>query len=108
MAIKSKKIYPNTTSCAKKVFKIGHKNPKANQVAKGLISAFTLELLAELTDEDPVLGKLKRTRQKDDFKAFKRVDANLAQIYPISSIPHDGILLVDNRIAIPSCLRKAI
>ena len=108
MAIKTKKIYPNNTSCAKKVFKIDHENPKANQVAKGLISAFTPELLAELTDEDPVLGKLKRARQKDDFKAFKKVDANLAQFYPISSISHEGILLVDNRIAIPSCLRKAI
>ena len=108
VAIKSKKIYPNTTSCARKVFKIDHKNPKANQIAKGLISAFTPELLAELTDEDPVLGKLKRARQKDDFKAFKKVDANLAQFYPISSISHEGILLVDNRIAIPSCLRKAI
>ena len=108
VAIKSKKIYPNTTSCAKRVFKIDEENPKANQVAKGLISAFTPELLAELTDEDPVLGKLKRARQKDDFKAFKKVDANLAQFYPISSISHEGILLVDNRIAIPSSLRKAI
>ena len=103
---KNKIIYPNTTSCARTVFKTDPENPKASQFAKGLATAFTPKILAKLTDEDLVLGKLKRARQKDDFKAFKKVDANLAQFYPISSVSQEGILLVDNKIVIHKCLKN--
>ena len=52
-------IVPNTTSCAKRVFKISEENPDGNKIAKGLASVFTPGIIAELTDEDKTLLKLK-------------------------------------------------
>ena len=99
---------PNTTECAKKVFNIDAENPEGKKIAKGLTSIFTPDTLSELTDEDPILGKLKRACKNQDFKAFKKADPKLAQFYNISSVSREGILLVDNRIAIPQGLRSAV
>ena len=94
-------VYPNKTNCAKRVFKIEDENPYGNQIAKGTASIFTPATLAELTDEDELLSKLKKARIANDFAAFKRVDRGLAQFYSLSSVSEEGLLLVDNRIAIP-------
>ena len=101
-------VKPNTTECAKKVFNIDAENPDGKKIAKGLTIIFTPDTLSELTDEDPILGKLKRACRNQDFKVFKKADPKLAQFYSISSVSREGILLVDNRIAIPEGLRKAV
>ena len=67
-------IIPNTTTCAKRVFKISENNPDGNKIAKGLASVFTQGIIAELTDEDKTLSKLKRARIANDYNAFKKVD----------------------------------
>ena len=101
-------VYPNKTNCAKRVFKIEDDNQYGTQIARGMASIFTPATLAELTDEDELLSKLKKARIANDFAAFKRVDRGLAQFYPMTSVTDEGLLLVDNRIAIPEGFRKPI
>ena len=90
---KSVNIVPNTTACAKRVFKISENNPDGNKIAKGLASVFTPGIIAELTDEDKTLSKLKRARVANDYNAFKKVDPSFAQFYNISSVSEEGLLL---------------
>ena len=90
------------------MFKISEENPDGNKIAKGLASVFTPGIIAELTDEDKTLLKLKRARIANDYNAFKKVDPSFAQFYNISLVSEEGLLLIDNRIAIPEGLRKPI
>ena len=106
VAIKTKKIYPNTTSCAKNFLKLDPGNPKASQFAKCLVSAFTPKILADFTDEYPVLGKLKRARQNGRLQSFQKGRRESCPFFPISSISKEGILLVDDRSAIPELPNK--
>ena len=68
-------VMPNSTACAKRVFSIQEDNPNGKTIARGFCHLFTPNIMADLTDEDKVLGKLKKARRADDFKAFKRVDS---------------------------------
>ena len=79
---------------------------KEDTVARGLRQLFTPGLLEELTAEDPILSQLCKAVKNRDYERFCQVDKNLSHFYHMSS-EQNGILIVDNKIAIPTKLRQA-
>ena len=74
----------------------------------GFAHFFTPSIIEELKEEDKILEKLEKARSADDFTAFKRVHFSLAQFYSFASMYDEGLLLVDNRIAISEVFRKVV
>ena len=77
-----------------------------NTVARGLPQLFTPGLLEELTAEDPILSQIWKAVENRAYEKFCQVDENLSHFYPMAS-EQRGILIVDNKIAIPTKLRQA-
>ena len=64
-------------------------------------------MLSELTDEEPSLRLIKRALINKDYEGFCRIDAYLKSFWQCAAVV-DGCVVMDNRIAIPSCLRKPL
>ena len=75
-------------------------------MSRGLPQLFSPGLLEELTAEDPILSQLCKAVKNRDYDKFCQVDKNLSHFYNMAS-EQMGILIVDNKIAIPSKLRQA-
>ena len=95
------KVIPNLTSCAKRVFKLDQDAPHSKQYARGLPEIFNLENLAELTNEDKTLSKLITAVKANNFEAFRAVGKGLGQFFYLAQATDEGVLLIDNRIAVP-------
>ena len=70
-------------------------------VNKGIPHLFTTNLLEEITQDDPILSRLCVAVKNKDNKKFASMDKKLAHFYQMA-IEKDGILIIDNRPAIPT------
>ena len=73
----------------------------------GLVGFLDSEVLAELTDEDPSLCLMKRALINRNYEGFCRIDPYIKSFWHCAAVV-DGCVIVDNRIAIPMCLRKPL
>ena len=73
----------------------------------GLVGFLDSDVLSELTDENPSLRMMKRALTNRDYEGFCRIDAYLKSFRHCAAVV-DGCVVVDNRISIPSCLRKPL
>ena len=86
---------------------------KAPVVAKdqksitGLVGILDSDVLSELTDEDASLYLMKRAIVNRDYEGFCRIDPYIKSFWHCAAVV-DGCVVVDNRIAIPMCLRKPL
>ena len=65
------------------------------------------DLLGELTTEDCELGQLRKHILAKNREGFQRLGSYMANFWDDASVINDCIIM-DNRIAIPTCLRKAV
>ena len=96
---------PSLHNCVQEVFAIGHL-PEDHTLVRGLPQLFNVSILRELTAEDPLLSILVKAARNKDYDKFAGAGKNLGQFYQLAK-DEDGILLIDNRIAIPEKLRNA-
>ena len=61
----------------------------------------------ELTDRDVELGKMKKYWLAKDFNSFKKIAPGIKQYYKLMAV-QKGVVLEDNRIAVPTDLRQAV
>ena len=73
----------------------------------GLVGILDSDVLSELTDEDPSLRLMKRALINRDYEGFCRIDSYLKSFWRCAVVV-GGCVVVDNRIAIPICLRKPL
>ena len=67
-----------------------------------------METLVELTNEDKTLASLIKAVRNNDFEAFRKTGKGLSQYYYMAQVTEEGVLLIDNRIAVPESLRNAV
>ena len=68
---------------------------------------FDVDLLGELTGEDPFLGPMRTAIINKDVQSFNKLGAYMAQIWTNAAVVNNCVLL-DNNLAIPEQLRSAI
>ena len=73
----------------------------------GLVGILDSDVLSELTDGDPSLCLMKRALINRDYEEFCRIDPYIKSFWHCAAVV-DGCVIVDNRIAIPMCLRKPL
>ena len=73
----------------------------------GLVGILDSDVLSELTDEDASLCLMKRAIINRDYEGFCRIDSYIKSFWHCAAVV-DGCIVVDNRIAIPMCLRKPL
>ena len=73
----------------------------------GLVSIPVSDALSKFTDEEPSLRLMKRALINRVYEGFCRTDAYLKSFWHCAAVV-DGYVVVDNRIAIPTCLRKSL
>ena len=73
----------------------------------GLHYILDADLLGELTTEDSQLGQLRKHILAKDREGFLRLGSYMANFWDDASVINDCII-IDNRVAIPTCLRKAV
>ena len=72
-----------------------------------LVGILDSDVLSELTDGDPSLRLMKRALINRNYERFCRIDSYLKSFWPCAAVV-DGCVVIDNRIAIPTCLRKLL
>ena len=75
--------------------------------ATGLHNILDADLQGELTTEDSHLGQLRKHIFAKDREGFLRLGSYMANFWDDASVIND-CFIIDNRIAIPTCLRKAV
>ena len=95
-------------NCICRVFNLEKKGEGNEPTIKGLPHLFCTETLSQLTEEDKQLGPMKTALENKNFDAFKRISPGLQQFFHHSYVSKQGIVVVDSRIAVPSCLRQAV
>ena len=73
----------------------------------GLHNILDTDLLGELTTEDSQLGQLRKHILAKDREGFLRLGSYMANFWDDASVINDCII-IDNKVAIPTCLRKAV
>ena len=73
----------------------------------GLVGILDSNVLSEFTDEDSCLRLMKRALINRDYEGFCRIASYLKSFWHCAAVV-DGCVVVDNRIAIPNCLRKQL
>ena len=73
----------------------------------GLVGILDSDVLSELTDEDASLSLMKRAIINRDYEGFCRIASYIKSFWHCAAVV-DGCVVVDNRIAIPMCLRKPL
>ena len=73
----------------------------------GLSDLLDAGLLGELTTEVSKLGPLRKCILAKDSEGFKRLWNYIARFWQESAVINDCVI-IDNRVAIPFCLRKAV
>ena len=82
-------------------------NTNKKSFTTGLHNILDAYLLGELTMEDSQLGQLRKHILAKDREGFLRLGSYMANFWDDASVINDCIIL-DNRVAIPTCLRKAV
>ena len=72
----------------------------------GLTGFLDADILSELVDEDPTYCLMKQAILSKDYDAFSRIDPCIKSFWNAAAIV-DGCIIIDDRIALPSCLQKA-
>ena len=72
----------------------------------GLVGILDAEILTELTDEDVTLRLMKTAIRNRDYEGFARIDPYIKTFWDSAALV-DGCLIIDDRVAIPSCLQRA-
>ena len=73
----------------------------------GLPGLFDVDLLGELTGEDPFLGPMRAAIINKDVQSFNKLGAYMAQFWTKAAVVNNCVL-IDNKLAIPEQLRSAI
>ena len=73
----------------------------------GLVGILDFDVMSELTDEDTSLCLMKRALINRDYEGFCRTDPYIKSFWHCAAVV-DGCIVVENRIAIPMCLRKPL
>ena len=73
----------------------------------GLPGLFDVDLLGELTGEDPFLGPMRTAIINKDVQSFNKLGAYMAQFWTKAAVVNNCVL-IDNKLAIPEQLRSAI
>ena len=73
----------------------------------GLVEILDAEILSELTDEDATLRLMKMTIRNRDYERFARIDPYIKTFWDMAAVV-DGCIIINDRIAIPSCLQRAV
>ena len=88
--------------CVGNVFALNAESREEKDTLCGLPHLFSPYLLVELIAEDKELSALKSAAENRDFTAFRAVGKQFQQFYSVTYVTTSGILVVDNRIAVPS------
>ena len=72
----------------------------------GLVGLLDSDVLSQFMDEDSSLCLMKRALDRD-YEGFCRIDPYIKSFWHCAAVV-DGRVVVDNRIAIPMCLRKPL
>ena len=80
--------------------------PEDSPIRRGLPQLFNPYILRELTAEDPVLNQMCTAAKEGNYEKFAAADKNMGHFFQLAK-DEDGILIIDNRLAIPSKLRNA-
>ena len=78
-----------------------------NFFTTGIHKILDADLLGELTTEDSQLGQLRKHILAKDREGFLRLGSYMANFWDDASVISDCII-IDNRVAIPTCVRKAV
>ena len=73
----------------------------------GLLGLFDVDLLGELTWEDPFLGTMRTAIINKDVQSFNKLGTYMAQLWTKAAVVNNCVL-IDNKLAIPEQLRSAI
>ena len=73
----------------------------------GLPGLFDVDLLGELTGEDPFLGPMRTAIINKDVQSFNKLGTYMAQFWTKAAVVNNCVL-IDNKLAIPEQLRSAI
>ena len=73
---------------------------------RGLPQLFNPYILKELTEEDPILSQKCAAAKEGNYKKFAAADKNMAHFFQLAK-DKDGILIIDDKLAIPAKLRNA-
>ena len=101
-------VLPNRKFCVAKVFNVDRKARENEDMIRGLPSIMRPEILMTLQEEDKELYEMKQALEERDFDRFKKAGKAYQQFYHVSYVNPTGILIVDNRLAVPSSLRSAV
>ena len=82
-------------------------NTHKKSFTTGLRKILDADLLGELTTEDSQLGQLRKHILAKDREGFLRLGSYMANFLDDASVINDCII-IDNRVAIPKCLRKSV
>ena len=80
---------------------------KSKKEIVGLPGLFDADLLAELSEEDRLLGPMKRAIINKDVTSFNKLGAYMAQFWPKAAVVNNCVI-IDNKLAIPEALRQAV
>ena len=80
---------------------------KDKESLPGLIDILDADILSELTDEDATLRLMKMAIRNRDYEGFVKIHPYIKTFW-VSAAVVDSCIIIDDRIAIPSCLRRAV
>ena len=80
----------------------------ADPLVNGLASLFKVDVLSQLVDLDKTLSTMKSAFLNRNFEQFKAIFPGAGQFYNLMQVTEEGIILIDNRIAVPESLRSAV
>ena len=86
---------------------INNHKPQDKKKVIGLPGLFDVDLLGELTGEDPFLGPMRTAIINKDVQSFNKLGAYMAQFWTKAAVVKNCVL-IDNKLAIPEKLRSAI
>ena len=89
---------------------INNHKPLVTQDKKKVVALpglFDVDLLGELTGEDPFIGPVRTAIINKDVQSFNKLGAYMAQFWTKAAVVINCVL-IDNKLAIPEQLRSAI
>ena len=67
-----------------------------------------VDVLSQLIELDKTLLAMKSAFLSRSFEHFKNIFPGAGQFYNLMQVTDEGIILIDNRIAVPESLRNAV
>ena len=73
----------------------------------GLVGLLDAKIHSKMTDEDATTRPMKLAIRNRDYKVFARIHPYIRTFWDSAAVV-DGCIIIDDRIAIPSCLQRAV